>query len=73
VSVVFPLTLRAAALGGQTAAASSLAAVTTVGYGGLLVGPPVIGLLAQATDLRSALVLVCLLCAVAAALTAHLR
>lgn len=71
-SVVFPLTLRASALGGQAAAAPSLAAVTTVGYGGLLVGPPVIGLLAEATGLRSALGLVCLLCAVTAALAAHI-
>ncbi len=75
-SVVFPLTLRASTLGASTsgdhaAAAPSLAAVTTVGYGGLLAGPPVIGLLAEATDLRSALALVCLLCAVAAALAAH--
>jgi hypothetical protein len=49
-----------------------VAAVSTVGYGGLLVGPPVIGLLANATDLRVALVLGCLLCGVAAALATHL-
>ncbi|MGH3771397.1 MAG: MFS transporter [Pseudonocardiaceae bacterium] len=71
-SVVFPLTLRACAWGDH-AAAPSLAAITTAGYGGFLIGPPVIGLLAEATELRSALVLVCLLCAVAAALAAHVR
>lgn len=71
-SVVFPLTLRASALGSEAAAAPSAAAVSTVGYGGLLVGPPVIGLLANATDLRVALVLGCLLCGVAAALATHL-
>jgi hypothetical protein len=71
-SVVFPLTLRASALGSEAAAAPSVAAVSTVGYGGLLVGPPVIGLLANATDLRVALVLGCLLCGVAAALATHL-
>jgi MFS family permease len=70
-SVVFPLTLRASASGNQ-AAAPSVAAVSTAGYGGLLVGPPVIGLLADTTDLRVALVLGCLLCSVAAALATHL-
>jgi urea transporter len=49
-----------------------VAAVSTAGYGGLLVGPPVIGLLANATDLRVALVLGCVLCCVAAALATHL-
>lgn len=76
-SVVFPLTLRASTVGGHpaeshAAAASSLAAVTTVGYGGLLVGPPVIGLLAETTELRSALTLVCFLCAVTAALATRI-
>ena len=71
-SVVFPLTLRASALGSQAAAAPSVAAVSTVGYGGLLIGPPVIGVLADATDLRVALALACLLCGVAAALATHL-
>jgi len=69
-SAVFPLTLRAAGLAGQHAA-PSLAAVSTLGYGGFLTGPPVIGLLAEATDLRSALALVCVLCVVAAALATH--
>lgn len=67
-SVVFPLTLRAAALGSRGAAAPSLAAVSTAGYGGLLLGPPLIGTLAEAAGLRSALGLACVLCAVAAAL-----
>ncbi|MGH3592055.1 MAG: MFS transporter [Pseudonocardiaceae bacterium] len=71
-SVVFPLTLRASALVSQAAAAPSVAAVSTVGYGGLLIGPPVIGVLADATDLRAALALACLLCGVAAALATHL-
>jgi hypothetical protein len=70
-SVLFPLTLRASASGSHPAAAPSLAAVSTAGYGGLLLGPPVIGLLAEATDLRAALGLACLLCAVAAALASH--
>jgi MFS family permease len=70
-SVVFPLTLRAAALGSPGPAAPSLAAVSTVGYGGLLLGPPVIGVLADAAGLRAALGLACLLCAGAAALASR--
>ena len=35
-------------------------------------GPPATGLLAEVTDLRAALALVCLLCAVAAALAAYI-
>ena len=70
-SVVFPLILRASTSGDHSAAAPRLATVTTVGYSEFLVGPPVIALLAQATDLRSALGLVCLLCAVVAALATH--
>ncbi|MGB9281199.1 MAG: MFS transporter, partial [Pseudonocardiaceae bacterium] len=70
-SVVFPLTLRASAAVSHAAAAPSVAAVSTIGYGGLLIGPPVIGVLADATDLRAALALACLLCAVAAALATH--
>jgi MFS family permease len=64
-SVVFPLTLRAAGIHGATAS-SALAAVSTVGYVGFLAGPPLIGLLADASGLREALVLVCVLCLVAA-------
>lgn len=67
-SVVFPITLRACASGNGAATAPNLAVVSTFGYGGLLLGPPVIGLLADATDLRAALILVCLLCGTAAAL-----
>jgi hypothetical protein len=64
-SVVFPLTLRAAGIHGATAG-PALAAVSTVGYAGFLAGPPVIGLLADAASLRAALSVVCALCVVAA-------
>jgi MFS family permease len=69
-SVVFPLTLRSAGLHGD-GAGPALAAVSTVGYVGFLVGPPAIGLAAEAADLRGALVLVCALCLLAAALAGH--
>jgi predicted MFS family arabinose efflux permease len=71
-SAVFPLALRASGLEGPSAA-PGLAAVSTVGYAGFLLGPPLIGLLAEATSLRAALLLVCALCLVAAALTGHVR
>jgi MFS family permease len=71
-SAVFPLALRASGLEGPSSA-PALAAVSTVGYSGFLLGPPVIGLLAEATSLRSALVLVCALCVLAAALAGHVR
>jgi len=51
----------------------ALAAVSTVGYAGFLTGPPVIGALADAGSLRSALLLVPSLCLVAAALSGHVR
>jgi len=67
-SVVFPLTLRAA---GRHAYPSgpAIAAVSTLGYMGFLLGPPVIGLLAEETGLRAALVIVGAACAVAAVLS----
>lgn len=64
-SVVFPLTLRAA---GQ-AGAQHLAAVSAVGYTGFLAGPPLIGLLAELSGLRTALGLVVAACLLAALLT----
>jgi predicted MFS family arabinose efflux permease len=64
-SAVFPLALRTA--GG--AGSADLAAVSTVGYAGFLAGPPVIGLLAEASSLRAALLAVCLLLGLARLLT----
>lgn len=62
---VFPLAIaRAGALGGP----SGVALATTVGYTGLLGGPPVIGFLAEAAGLPVALGTVALLAVVAAGL-----
>jgi MFS family permease len=69
-SALFPLTLQAT--GRQVAPGPALAAVSTLGYAGFLTGPPTIGLLAQITNLRAALLLVCALCLLAALLTRHL-
>jgi MFS family permease len=64
-SVLFPLTLRAAGIHGE-GSAPALAAVSAVGYAGFLAGPPLIGVLAELSSLRAALSLVCGLCLVAA-------
>ena len=64
---VFPLALRAAE-SGVGPAGPALAAVSTVGYTGLFLGPPSIGLLAELVSLRGAFFLVIALCAGAAVL-----
>lgn len=66
-SVVFPLTLSAAGRTSKQAAGSAIAAVATCGYVGFLVGPPVIGFVADVLSLRIALgfVVVLSLCAAA--------
>jgi MFS family permease len=60
-SVVFPLTLSAAGRNSKQPAGTAIAAVATCGYAGFLVGPPVIGFVADALSLRIALGLVVLL------------
>jgi hypothetical protein len=55
-SVITPMIFRAAAGGGD--AGPAWAAVTTTGYLGLLSGPPIIGAVASATSVPTALVLV---------------
>lgn len=71
VAAIFPLALRAAgadpALGGP-----ALAAVSTLGYTGILAGPPAIGLLAELVGLGGALACVCGLLGLAAVLAGHL-
>jgi MFS family permease len=58
VAVVVPTVFRAAGTGHGVAAGAALAAVTTTGYTGFLVGPPVIGAIAGVTSLPAALTLV---------------
>jgi MFS family permease len=63
IAVLFPITLSVAPRFGGMSAGNSVAAVATLGYGGFLVGPPVIGLLADHVGLPLALGLVVLLIA----------
>jgi fucose permease len=62
VAVVFPAAMSA---GGETPerGAEGIATVATIGYGGFLLGPPLIGLLAQQVGLGSALLVLLVLAA----------
>jgi MFS family permease len=71
-AALFPLALRAAAARGETEA-PAVAAVSAVGYLGFLAGPPAIGGLSELAGLRTALLLVAVLCLVAAALATSVR
>ena len=68
---IFPLALRAAGYDADMAG-PAVAAVSSVGYAGLLTGPPAIGLLAEVVGLAGALACVCGLLLVVAALAGHL-
>ena len=68
VAVVVPTVFRAAGTGHGVPPGTALAAVTTTGYTGFLVGPPIIGVIAGATSLPVALCLVLVATATAAAL-----
>lgn len=69
---LFPLALTAAAEG-SASAAPALAAVSTSGYFGFILGPALIGLVSDATSLPTALAIVVLLCLAAAALARAAR
>jgi fucose permease len=72
IAVLFPLTLRAAAAqpGGSGPA---IAAVSSFGYVGFVVGPPLIGGIAEIVSLRAALLIVLVTCVAAAALSGQVR
>src|SRR5919199_2880468 len=55
ISCIFPLVLSAAARTPGVAPGTGIAAMATTGYTGFLVGPPLIGSLAEAVTLRGAL------------------
>jgi len=54
-------------------AATAIATVTTLGYLGLLVGPPLVGLVAQASSLRVSFVVLAAIAAAVAAAATRLR
>jgi MFS family permease len=61
VSSVVPVVYGISGRSSSMPASTALAAVSTIGFLGFLVGPPLIGLIAQATSLRWAFTLVALL------------
>ncbi|WP_026402683.1 hypothetical protein [Actinomadura rifamycini] len=68
-SIIAPITFEAAARRTSLPPSQALSAVATMGYAGFLAGPPLLGLVAAAASLRLALLLVAVLCAVAALLS----
>jgi len=60
-ATIIPLAFSAAGNRVDVAPGVGIAGVATIGYAGFLAGPPVIGLLAEATSLRLALLVVALL------------
>lgn len=61
VSAVVPLVYSAAGKSKKVSPGVALAAVSTIGYLGFLIGPPVIGFIAQASSLRISFILIALL------------
>jgi fucose permease len=70
---VFPLVVSAAGQSRAPAPAMAIASVTTGGYTGVLIGPVVIGFLADASSLPAALALIVALCALIATLAGLVR
>lgn len=54
-ALVMPLAFSRAAAHGQPSPGAAIAAVATLGYGGMLLGPPLIGFIAAALSLRVAM------------------
>jgi MFS family permease len=67
-SVVYPLVFSAAGNHPAVSAGQAVASVATIGYGGFLAGPPILGWLAELTSLRVMLGVVVLLAVATAAL-----
>jgi hypothetical protein len=73
VSCVFPIVFRAAAQLPGHAPGPAMAAAVTLGYGGFLLGPVAIGLVAEATALPVALWMIVAALAAGALLAGSLR
>lgn len=72
-AVLFPLAFSRAASDPTMSPGRAIASVATLGYGGLLLGPPVIGFIAQASTLRLALLTLAVLALLIVAFAPHLR
>ena len=67
-SVVYPLVFSAAGNHPTLPRGRAVAGTATVGYTGFLAGPPVLGWIAEGTSMQSIMIIVTLLCALAAIL-----
>lgn len=72
-AVLFPLAFSRAAADPNMTPGRAIASVATLGYGGLLLGPPVIGFLAELTSLRAALLTLAALALLITLFATHLR
>jgi predicted MFS family arabinose efflux permease len=72
-SIVYPLVFSAAGNHPTLPRGQAVASVATVGYGGFLAGPPILGWLAELTSLRAILGLIVLLAAMTALLAGATR
>ena len=62
-AMIMPLALSRAANDPHTSPGTALAAVSALGYGGLLLGPPIIGFLSEVTSVRVAFLFLAILAA----------
>ena len=72
-AVVMPLVFSRAANDPDVPSGPAIASVATVGYGGMLLGPPVVGFVAQVAGLRVSFAMLALLALLAVALAPVLR
>ncbi|MEM8850333.1 MAG: hypothetical protein AAGE03_09890 [Pseudomonadota bacterium] len=68
-----PLVFSRAARDPQIAAGPAIAGVATLGYGGMLLGPPIIGFVAEVTGMRLSFLLLAGLAIVAFFIAPQLR
>jgi fucose permease len=72
-SVVYPLVFSAAGNHPELPPGQAVASVATMGYGGFLAGPPILGWLAELTSLRAIMGIIVLLAAMVAVLAGATR
>ncbi|WP_458792961.1 MFS transporter [Yoonia sp. MH D7] len=72
-AVVMPLVFSRAAKDQTMAPGPAIASIATLGYGGMLLGPPIIGFVAQVTGMRLSFVVLAGLAVLAAVLASKLR
>jgi len=72
-AIVMPLVFTRAANDQTTRPGPAIASVATLGYGGMLLGPPLVGFIAQVTGLRLSFALLAILALVAVLLASNLR